>query len=293
LRPARIVLRAGESEAGRGLARLTIFGAALVALGLALALGNGSPWSPASLFPHLPLLRGVRVFPRFQVLSILGFATLTAVSFSLLSRLSRTRRILHLLAVVLVLGALAPTAFQAAYLVGSIRAVSYRALESFYGTAPGGRAPRAILQRVHGREGYTHQAFLLSKGYWVVNCYEPQSLPARVFFRLGVFPITKPPPKRVAELTRNGITLECGSAPTVAWNLAWSSWLTANVPWRLGRDGRVILSGDRRAPWELTVRAGEDPLRQGGVVSLAVAVALGALLLRWRRRGRRRAGARA
>src|SRR5207249_3780661 len=208
------------------------YGCLLVLFGLLLALGNKHPLSPSSLFRYLPVLRGIRVFPRYQILTIFGLCILFSSSLSLLAGRgafwSCNRRALQ---IALMLIGLLPVTYQATLLVWNIRGVPDSYLDRLYQMKDGAAVPEIVIAyRAVGVANITHQRYLVDKGYWVLNCYEPLSLPylkSVAFPEIpgSRYPLSEPPPSRLKELTATSVTLE--------YEGSQGSHVRLHIPWML------------------------------------------------------------
>jgi hypothetical protein len=148
------------------------FAIILIVAGALLALGNDG-WGPAALFRHLPLIEGIRVFARYQILTIFGMIILGAYFLAALERIfpPRLKRAVWLCAIL----GVAPGIYQSYILVKDVRAVSESALDDQF-AFPAVAVP-ALANQAMPAEGTIMESHLLRKGYWVANCYEPLSVP--------------------------------------------------------------------------------------------------------------------
>lgn len=257
---------------------LTAFALALVLAGLALALGNANPWSPAVWFAHVPFLAGVRGFGRYEILSIFGVALLAAQALACLRRL---RLPLAFLAV-------GPILVQAGLLAWRIPALPNAAIVSRYDVEPHPEPPEFIGVPV----GTTrHRTALLEQGYWIANCYENLTLPAPpVTAAVGArIPLSTPPPARLEALGRDRLGL--------GFDPAYRGWIHLHLPvlesfeydatpgWL--RHGRVRFRASELADHRLTIHARYAGPRDGFIASglgcVATALFYGGWILRLRR----------
>ena len=149
---------------------LLVLPAFCIVAGLLLSLGNGSPQTPGYFFRMLPIISGLRVFTRYQILVDFGVALLVACVFcdSLWQRLGRMRTVF---AVLLAMAVVGPPLAMTAVLVNDVRATPTKDILSLYPSFPKTQPPR-VIDPVH----FGHQTALIQAGYWVVGCYEPLSL---------------------------------------------------------------------------------------------------------------------
>lgn len=185
----------------------TGFGVVLVWLGLALSLGNDTPLAPGYFFEPLPMLGGVRAFPRYQILIVLGLAVLLAQAWPLVAGTLRetwSRPVLALL----VLGILAPLVYQDALVLGSMRAKPISEIQAAYGPAP--EVPSLLWTREPFLRSVKHKTAALDAGYWIGNCVSDLSLPHALEPREPgtVVPLSSPPPTSVASLGTDRIALD-------------------------------------------------------------------------------------
>ena len=273
----------GDAGGGRAPDRLvTGFALALVLLGLALALGNANPWSPASWFRYVPILSGVRGFFRYEILAVFGIAVLVAQG---VAGLHRTRTVLAFLAVV-------PLLAQAGLLAWRIPARSKAAIAARYGGLSRPDPPELIGVWLGLRQDRT---VVLQEGYWIANCYDNIAMPVRrITARAGArVPLSDPPPQRLVDLGRDRLTLSFapGVEGAIRLLLPGLEGFEYDAPVRSMREGRAQfrareLTGDR-----LTIRARYPGVREGAWASALGGVALGLGGLLAARRGRLRSPA--
>jgi hypothetical protein len=185
------------------------FGIALVAIGIALALGNENPWGPGYLFIDLPVLSGVRAFARYQILVVFGLAVLVAFGIDPLAR--RARATIGAgagLALRLALAAAVciPVLAQSRALVWNVHATPDREILSEYGLEPGATptTPSLVGIRFPGGGMPMHAKAVVESGHWVANCREDIALAERV--RLPVHTlaaVSRPAPRRVSLAARS------------------------------------------------------------------------------------------
>ena len=182
---------------------------ALLFAGLSLSLGNDNPWSPASLFRHLPVFEGVRSFARYQILSIFSLGIFTAVGIASLEAFGW--KIGKLLSRLAAFAACAPVLAQAMLLIWNIDALPHAGILARYDSP--GRPDRPTLMAmvpVYGPSVKPEERLaFIEAGYWATNCKEDILLPGimrreRVGSRKE---LTSPPPERLVALKRNRIVL--------------------------------------------------------------------------------------
>jgi len=262
------------------------YGLLLVVLGVATTLGSGHPASPAQWFGTLPLLSGVRAFGRFQILTVLGIASLGAAGFAVLERRWSVCRGRPGLLLGVAAAAATPVIAQAALLVWDIPATPKAKILARYGDPPHPDPPELVAVSSGVREG-GHQTTLLESGYWIANCYTNLTvsgatppLPARTRA-----PLSEPPPIALTSLAHD--RLELAYAPDdegwIRLRLRVLDGFEVDAPIR--RDDafpsirRRDLVGGR-----LRIRAVYPGPREGLVATLAgvVVAALWAAAWRWR-----------
>jgi hypothetical protein len=253
---------------------------ALVGLGVALALGNANPWSPASGFRHFPILSGVRGFVRYEILTVFGVAVLVAHA------VAGSRRMRGWLALLTV----APLLAQAAFLAWRIPARPDAAILSGYPAPP----PPDLPEFVGARHGLRmDRTALLRAGYWIANCYDNIALPVpRVEARLAArVPLAEPPPERLVALGRDRIALDFAARTEglVRLTLPRLEGFEYDAPVHAMQEGRARFLASELHGGRLTVRARYPGVREGAWASAAGgAAALGLGILLAARGGRRR-----
>ncbi len=279
-------------SAGRARSRpqagIAAYATVLVASGLALALGNGHPASPAQAFGSLPLLDGVRGFGRYQVLTVFGLSILAAQGFASLRALAAGRPRLRLLAPALALASAGPVAAQAASFVWNLPATRNRAILAYYGSPPRPDPPQLLGMDAVPMARAGHQTSLLERGFWIANCYENLTLPGGALaLPVGArLPLTDPPPVRLRSLGARRLELDLreGGSGWVDIELRVPEGFETNAPasrrggWRASVR-RADLSGDT-----LAIAAAYRGPREGALASAATAAAALALGLRFSRR---------
>jgi hypothetical protein len=277
-------LAAGRARPGPQ-AGVAAWAAALVATGVALALGNGHPASPARVFGALPLLDGVRAFGRYQVLTILGLATLAAQGFAALRALTASRPALRWLPAALFVATAGPVAAQAAGFVWNLSATRNEAILAWYGSPPRPDPPQLMgIARVPmARAG--HQTALLERGYWIANCYENLTLPggALALPEGARVPLTDPAPTRLSSLGRDRLELELprGGGGFVEIELRVPEGFETSAP-AIRRGGpRIRVRRGDVAGDTLAIAAAYRGPREGALASAAAAIAALGLGLRF------------
>ncbi len=281
----------GQGPASDRIARgLPWLGLALVAAGLLLALGTAHPWGPASLFPHLPLVSGIREMARYQILTIFGLSILLATGLARLSVI-RGGRLNPFLAAALFLAICGPAAVQAIILAWNVRATPNRLIERQYAA----RDPQAPPELIGAQPGPAlatdHVTVLLSKGYWIANCLEDLTLPEpRVALYAGHrSPLSSPPPDRLVRLTRDAVTLSYprGLREDVLVHLPTLPTFRYSVPPRTFILNRPVFGSDGLVGRDLTIQGLYPGPREGALASLgALGLAVVFFAARWVR-GRR------
>jgi hypothetical protein len=189
------------------------FALLLIAIGIALSLGNDSPLSPASVFRHFPLLDGIRAFNRYQILIVFGVSTLVAHGLSAIAAQRGGRAGSKAIAGALALGALAPVLAQAGLLAWNVPATSKTEILARYPAVDPPEPPQLIGKRWADLRESGHESALLERGYWIGNCHSDLTLPAlRLWLPGGVSkPISWPAPDGLGQLGRNSLTLSYAS----------------------------------------------------------------------------------
>ena len=221
---------------------MPLFGLLCSMLGIALALGNGDTKSLTQFFTYFPLLSGIRVFARFQILLIFGLCMIgTWASYYVLEplghgRLRSARRILTYLMVFFVCAA---PLQQVWALISTVESLDDESSRVLYPLVREGNVPQLVAPAFVVEEGMTHQDFLLRRGFWITNCYEPMTL-NRTQVREKVMPLTDPPPERIVNVGGDSITLAYNEQVkgSVAVNLISEEQFEYNVLTTKASDGR-------------------------------------------------------
>jgi hypothetical protein len=263
---------------------LTTFGLALVLAGLALALGNANPWSPAAWFAHIPFLAGVRGFGRYEILSIFGVALLATQA---LASLGRVRVLLAALAA-------GPLLLQAGLLAWRIPAVPNAALVAHYDLDPHPDPPEFV--SVPFDLTGLHRTALLEEGYWISNCYENLSLPVPpVGGVVGTrLPLSSPPPASLETVGPDRLRLrfDAGYRGWIHLRLPVLDGFEFDAPVRRLRNGRASFRASDLDDHRLTIRAHYAGPREGLVASLLGSAACAVFYGGWAVRRRRTTGPR-
>lgn len=267
-------LRAKMQDKQRGLPDplLPLCGLVCCALGFLLALGNENPVGPARLFEHLPLLGGIRIFGRYQVLIVFGLGLLVAWSVAVVASRIESERRRTAAQALLAACVCAPALWQAGALAGNVERVDEAWLRQKYAlTGSPAAAPELAVQHFDPATGGSHQNHLLREGFWVNNCYDPMNID-RVFFRADrLRPLTTPAPERVVGVTSDAITLAFDASATgrVLINLVAGADFEFNVATRAERDGRRSFLAEDLPDRTLTMRRPPVVEMQGAAMSLA------------------------
>ena len=255
---------------------LPLFGLVCCLAGLLLALGNANPFSPAALFHYVPLLSGVRVFGRYQILLIFGLSLLVCRSVDILFAALHKGRLLRygwLTALLLILFVNTLSLIQTVALVSTVEYVNDADHVKTYPLSSRQEPPRLVDQEDIMKHGHTHQNHLLRQGYWVGNCYEPMTVSHPPPHSEPIRPLTEPAPNAIVKLTSDSLQLAYGSEVRgrVAINLAVDSSFEFNVPVAEGADGRLSFAAEDLDHGVLAMRR---PLRGEWYGSLLSALGL-------------------
>jgi hypothetical protein len=264
------------------------YGAILVAAGVALSLGSAHPFGPAQLFPHLPMLDGIRAFARYQILTLFGLAVLGAIGMRGALLLMQGRRGARAGALVTALAVLVPPFAQAAALVWNLPATPNREIAALYELGPPPAAPLYV--GVESSWGFRtdHETALLQRGYWIANCFEALTTPEP---KLQILPraitvISIPPPTRLERITYDSLTLAYPpklerDVFLVVPTLPWFRYSDAPIgKW----EGRQVFARSDLAGSEFTITADYPGPARGAAASAAGLLATGAFLLAVSRR---------
>ncbi len=268
----------------------TAFGLALVAVGINLSLGNDHPLSVAYLFRHLPILEGIRVFARYEVLVVFGLSVLVAVAFRAVTDLAGDRLGARVIRAGLALAVAAPVAAQSAFLIWNVGALPQWEIAASYEAADRPDPPELIGVMTPGNRGASHQTSLLARGYWIANCRSDLSLPLAPAVAHGsVLPLSSPPPVAIAALTRDTLTLRYAPPPRgpVRLNLRVLDTFRVDPPVRRGPGDAVYFRGGDLRDGAITLRASYPGPAEGALASLLGAAA--SVAFHARRRGSRAA----
>jgi hypothetical protein len=249
---------------------LPLVGLVAIACGINLALGQGNPWSIASHFGGIPLVEGIRVFGRYQILVVFGIACLVAWAIPAMAELlpAQGRKGAAWLLGAAVAG---PAMLQTLVLISAIQSTNQAEL------AAAGPLPRlgpVPLLAHKASDGSTNQTYLLDNGYWVSNCYEPLSV-VRPTLAAAIAPLSEPAPSSIVDLGSDSLTLGYDAAPGGQLHL------------NLGDASHVQVSVPPGQPTQLTLQRPLTAWRCGAWASFAGAVATAILAFWLRRRGGR------
>jgi hypothetical protein len=153
----------------------------LILCGVLLAGGNEHWSAPGYWFRHLPLVNGIRVFGRFQVLIIFGIALLSGFGFRGMIDLAARQVKLRSGIIALIAGlTLVPLLLQNALHVKTVRGVTFASLDGLYQPPADTAASKLpLLVAMQGnfvKTGITHHDYLIRRGGIVANCYDPLTL---------------------------------------------------------------------------------------------------------------------
>jgi hypothetical protein len=258
-------------------------------VGLALSLGNGSG-RPAALLRHLPLLGGIRAFPRYQILLVFSIAVLAALGLTRAAAWGRSGgRGRPVLVGLLAAACCVPGVLQTASLVYRVEYLTPAELADMNRLPPLRGVPRFAPGRPHPEtHAQASRLFLLRRGYWVANCEEQVRLPwPPVPESVPWVPLSDPPPVRVARLTGHAITLSYSPdlATDVRLHIPLHDGVESTVVPRERRSSAALYARDDLRGRELTLSA-RFPSERSGWAGSALGLLAGALLLAARRRRR-------
>ncbi|MDP3939703.1 MAG: hypothetical protein Q8R92_16425 [Deltaproteobacteria bacterium] len=266
----------------------------LVLAGVTLALGNNHPWGPGSLFPHVPVVNGVRAFDRYHVLTLFGLAILSACAVAWTRQ--GTARLRKPFGALLAMLACGPILVQAALMVWNIEALPRSQGLAIYPPLPRPDPPELVWVK-SGLIIFTKpedRALLLRQGYWIANCLEDiviqnalENGPAGM--RRS---ITTPPPERLVAMTGDSLVLAyppAGPAATVRLNLPHLPAFRYNAPIRAGAaQGDVEFNRADLPGGMLAIEAHYPGPREGAWATAAGIAATLIFFLRMRGSGNRR-----
>ncbi len=270
----------------------------LVLAGVTLALGNHHPWGPGSIFPHLPVLEGVRGFSRYHVLTVFGLAILSACAVAWISE--RTGRLWRPLGALLALAACGPILVQAALMAWNIEALPRSSALALYPPLPHPDPPELVWTK-SGLITLTKpedRNLLLRRGYWIANCFEDIDIPNALDNGPAGMrrSITTPPPERLVAMTGDSLVLAyapAGPGATVRLNLPHFPAFRYNAsPLAASPPGSVVFRRADPPGGKLTISAHYPGPREGAWATVA-GLAATVIFFLWARGGdnRRRAGA--
>jgi hypothetical protein len=253
----------------------------LVAIGLALAVGNAST-NLGGVFASLPLLSGIRGFGRYQILVVFGLSILTGMGVVALSSSWRGHRHWRVAEALLAITTMVPVLAQTGVLVWHVSATPNSELLARYQSPDRPDIPELVTVRPVRDWEARDQSSLILGGFWIANCYSNLWLPvlpelARPGLRL---PISNPPPERIRYLRTNEMALEYPAGRPVALNLRLLGGFELNVP-SFRRGNRVHVRGDDQVDGLIMIRAIYPGTREGVVLSSAALVLTLGLFFRW------------
>ncbi len=196
------------------------YGVLLIICGTLLSAGNTYWYTPGYWFKQLPLVGGIRVFGRFQILIIFGIVVLASIGCrDVLNKSARLNKYWHssqaaVFAFVMALTIL-PLLFQTGLHISSIRGTPFQTLESFYQPSGAKILQLVLMDGNYLQTGNTHHDYLLRQNGIVANCYDPLKLqrpPAPFGHVAGSstvnrwLPLSSPPPDKVT-ITANGLSM--------------------------------------------------------------------------------------
>ena len=262
----------------------------LVAIGLALAVGNGST-NIGGVFASFPLLSGIRGFARYQVLVVFGLSVLTSMGVAAVSRSWRGREHWRIAAALLAIATVVPVLAQTGLLVWHVSGTPNSELLARYQSPDRPDLPELVTVRPVRDWEARDQSSLILGGFWIANCYSNLWLPVLPeFARPGLrLPISNPPPERIRYLRRNELALEYPAGRPIALNLRLLGGFELNVA-SFRRGNRVHIRGADQAEGVITIRAIYPGTREGVVLSSAALVVTLGLFVRWRTTRRAMAG---
>jgi hypothetical protein len=151
--------------------------------GILLALGSDRPLLPGFWFQKLPVLNGIRGFPRFMILALFSLCILAAYGLSWIGRDLALGRFRNVIAVALALACLAPIWAHAAHKIRDVPASSIPEIQRSYRLPQSPDPPEMLVVTPRGAPWFakwphgTHAVATLQKGYWLANCRLDISLP--------------------------------------------------------------------------------------------------------------------
>lgn len=156
----------------------------LFVLGIWLSLGNEHPAGIARFFKFLPLIKEIRVFPRYTILAVMALALAGGIGLTSIERWMQTRLPRHWqgiswgqgLSIGLLLAAISPGIFQTLVLVKHIQSFRQSDVEAYVGLP---KNDALLMYGIHPGDsgiGRSYHDFLLRQGYWIPECYDSMTL---------------------------------------------------------------------------------------------------------------------
>jgi hypothetical protein len=274
--------RGASSRAG---CRGTGFALLLLVIGFDLSLGNGSAWSVARLFTSIPLLDGIRVFPRYQILVLLGLSILSASGFAILQQSLASTPARRAAAIGIALATAAPALLQAFLLVWNVEASPHTALVRRY-PSPKGATPQLVGVTSTGGPRAGHATALMARGFWIANCREDLAFPFPILLLppRSVAPLSEPAPLAVRELGHDSLTLAYAERleGSVRLALPFAASFESSVPPERVERGRASFAARDLRGGELRISARPAGREAGAWATLAGLAAAVAYLRRHR-----------
>jgi hypothetical protein len=212
-----------------------LFAILLVTAGILLAMGNGNHFSPSYYFKHFPLINGIRTFGRYQVLCLLGLSIISAFGIAYLRSQIKRTWIFYLF----ILATVGPGLVQTGVMVARIGSASHAMIEE---TLKVPKAEKPGVMAVQGfslEKGMTYHTYLLRKGYWILDCYDPMNFKRPKASEGPLTSITSPGPESV-ELTWRGAKFQYpeGISGKIVLNAPVYEGFTANIPYKVNADDK-------------------------------------------------------
>ncbi|MEW5848676.1 MAG: hypothetical protein AB2A00_07665 [Myxococcota bacterium] len=250
----------------RGQRAISVVGAVSLVMGVWLCLGNGHPLGIGRVFEHLPIVRSVRAFGRYQILVVFGLAVLSAQFLSL--RRETMNATWRALTVLLLAG---PLVGEAGVLVFNVEGQPFTQTRRIYeleGVAP---VPELMVQR-RLPSAYTDQQLLIRHGHAVANCSESMTLPR---IDLGSkepgtrAPLTFPPPLAVEEMNEDTLTLRVHNDRDLILNMPAHAHYEFTPAPAGQMGGHHVFAARDLAGGTLRIHASSPEIRQGALMALS------------------------
>ena len=262
-----------------------VLGALLIVSGVLMTLGNDHPLSPARFLRYFPFVNGIRVFGRYQIMTLFGIVTLVGYALTLLERhidkIKIDRRLIMAIKAAIFLAVCLPAAAQAAVLMWNVKAMSNRVLvEDLYKLRPQpGNQPLMIKPARTG--DWSTQAILVENNVFPAQCYEQLT---SYYVNLENFPVgftyslTSEARARLTDVTTNsfGLSFPDDLTGEVRLNIIIPPEFKTNIEGRRAPNGQLAFDAEQLRGKTLVV----DTTLLAEVRSAQVALggALGALL---------------